>query len=405
MANAPFLRRVRLRNYKSIGECDVELGRFTILVGRNGSGKSNFLEALQFLSHSLETSLSYAVANAGGFASLMNRRASVGDLLEIVVTIELGEDDVAEYGVVIPEDRSFLVARHEYLKVRSVEGAWQTRFESKSGKITSMVNTGDLRFPEGRLLLPLMTGDEAAATVYETLRSVRIYDPEPAAMRTMSPLDGATLDADGANAAAVFSRLQGQQEALCTRLTDYLAVIVDELISIGVRTAGPASPTCEATPYVEKWLRFYFDRRAGIESFSYDEVSDGTLRALAILLAAMQRREDGRPIPVICIEEPEVGLHPAASAALVEALREASIFSQIIIATHSADILDCLDIETDRLLAVQARRGQTKIGPISEATRSIIRDHLYSAGELLRMDQLEPASPSVAEQSASTTNG
>ena len=46
--SAPFLKRVRIRNYKSLVNCDVELGALTVLVGRNGSGKSNFLDALRF---------------------------------------------------------------------------------------------------------------------------------------------------------------------------------------------------------------------------------------------------------------------------------------------------------------------------------------------------------------------
>ena len=52
----PFLKRVCIRNYKSIGACSVELGALTILVGRNGSGKSNFLDALRLVADGLQTS-------------------------------------------------------------------------------------------------------------------------------------------------------------------------------------------------------------------------------------------------------------------------------------------------------------------------------------------------------------
>ena len=63
---ARFVRRVKLRNYKSIGRCDVELGPLTVLVGHNGSGKSNFLDALAFVSDSLRTSLDHALRERGG---------------------------------------------------------------------------------------------------------------------------------------------------------------------------------------------------------------------------------------------------------------------------------------------------------------------------------------------------
>jgi AAA15 family ATPase/GTPase len=49
----PFISRVRLKNYKSIAECDVRLGPLTILIGPNGTGKSNFLDALAFLARAL----------------------------------------------------------------------------------------------------------------------------------------------------------------------------------------------------------------------------------------------------------------------------------------------------------------------------------------------------------------
>ena len=57
----PFLRRVQLRNYKSIAECDVALGPLTFLVGPNGSGKSNFVDSLRFIADSLTRSLDQAV--------------------------------------------------------------------------------------------------------------------------------------------------------------------------------------------------------------------------------------------------------------------------------------------------------------------------------------------------------
>jgi len=62
----PFLRRVRIRNYKSIAFCDVTLEPLTIFVGRNASGKSNFLDALAFLRDVLVGGVHYAVKAHGG---------------------------------------------------------------------------------------------------------------------------------------------------------------------------------------------------------------------------------------------------------------------------------------------------------------------------------------------------
>jgi hypothetical protein len=74
----------------------------------------------------------------------------------------------------------------------------------------------------------------------------------------------------------------------------------------------------------------------------------------------------------------------------MDALHEAAGHTRIVLTTHSPDLLDRLDLETDRILVVETRNGETRIGPIDNASRKVIKEHLYSPGELLRMDQLEP---------------
>ena len=69
----PFLKRVKIRNYKSIVNCDVELGAFTVLVGRNGSGKSNFLDALRLVVDALKSSLEEAIKSRGGIHEICTR--------------------------------------------------------------------------------------------------------------------------------------------------------------------------------------------------------------------------------------------------------------------------------------------------------------------------------------------
>src|SRR2546425_5078132 len=76
-AAPPFLRRVRIRGFKSIAFCDVPLEPLTILVGRNAAGKSNFLDALAFLRDLLDTSATEAVKRHGGWSSVICRTATV----------------------------------------------------------------------------------------------------------------------------------------------------------------------------------------------------------------------------------------------------------------------------------------------------------------------------------------
>ncbi|WP_295579181.1 AAA family ATPase [uncultured Lamprocystis sp.] len=134
--------------------------------------------------------------------------------------------------------------------------------------------------------------------------------------------------------------------------------------------------------------------------FLAQNMSDGTLRALGVLTALFQGNCDYAP-SLVGIEEPETAMHPAASAALREALTRASTHTQVIVTSHSPDLLDDPDLSTDSLLAVISEGGETRIAPLDEASRSMMREHLFSAGELLRLNQLAPDATVLALQSQS----
>jgi predicted ATPase len=81
----PFISRVRLRNFKSIAECDVRLGPLTVLVGPNGSGKSNFLQALRLLGRAVSTTPYEAVTEVGGLGEIVRRAPEPGESFSIDV--------------------------------------------------------------------------------------------------------------------------------------------------------------------------------------------------------------------------------------------------------------------------------------------------------------------------------
>jgi predicted ATPase len=120
-------------------------------------------------------------------------------------------------------------------------------------------------------------------------------------------------------------------------------------------------------------------------------MSDGTLRALGVLTALFQSSNGQRKkVPFVGIEEPEVAVHPGAAGVIRDGLRAASKITQIAVTSHSPDLLDDKDIGDESILAVVNKNGETKIAPPDQAGRSAIRDRLYTVGELLRLNQLEP---------------
>jgi len=114
-------------------------------------------------------------------------------------------------------------------------------------------------------------------------------------------------------------------------------------------------------------------------------VSDGTLRMLGLLLAVYQL---GRA-SVLGIEEPEATVHPAVTEQILEVLQDASRQRQILVTTHSPDLLDFKDVDEDQVRVVTNPQNATVIAPLAETSRQAVRAQLFTTGELLRQGELE----------------
>lgn len=97
MADSIFLRRVLLKNYRSIANCSVELGPLSFLVGPDGAGKSNFLDALRFVTESLNTSLDHALRERGGIAEVRRRSSGHPTHFGVRLEFELPDGEQGHY--------------------------------------------------------------------------------------------------------------------------------------------------------------------------------------------------------------------------------------------------------------------------------------------------------------------
>jgi predicted ATPase len=378
----PFLRRVMIKNYKSIGKCDVRLGRLSILVGRNGAGKSNFLDALRFIADGLQTSLDHATKSRGGIKSV--RRHSTGHPHNFALKVEVNLPDwqVAKYGFEIAArtEGGFSV-KSEELQILKPNGSLASFYQIADGTIRKKSQDTMPKAVSDRLYLVVASGIPEFRVVYDALTSMGFYNLNPETMKELqSPDAGELLHRDGGNVASVIARLATEAPDEKKRAETYLEKIVAGIVGVNRIQLGPRE-TIEFRQQItgaEHPWRFYAAN-----------MSDGTLRALGILLAASQLAQKSDRVSLVGIEEPETALHPAAARALMEALEEATEHTQVLLTTHSADLLDAMQFSApDSLLAVEARKGETFIAPLDPASRKTMRDHLYSAGELLRMDQL-----------------
>ena len=384
-APPPFITRVRLRNYRSIAGCDVRLEPLTILVGPNGSGKSNFLDALRLTAESLRGSLDHALRERGGLAEI--RRKSHDHPNHFGVRLDFHIDGTPGFFAFEVGARAAggYEIRHE-----ACEWAGE-RYEVASGKIKCAPATVSPPAAADRLYLVNAAGLPRLRPVFDALSTMGFYNISPSEIRELqAPDPGDLLDREGTNLASVLDQLGRSHPETPKRIEEYMARVVPGIV--GVRPI-----------HVGHMVTIEFRQRVvGSEqpwSFGAIHMSDGTLRALAVLTALFQFGER-RTARLIGIEEPETALHPAAAGLLLDCLREGSRERQVLITTHSPDLLDSDTLAAEQLLAVTAHDGKTVIGPVDAASRQALRDSLYRAGELLRLGQLEPedSSPSNAEQ-------
>jgi predicted ATPase len=227
----------------------------------------------------------------------------------------------------------------------------------------------------------MAAGAEQFRPVFDGLANIGVFNLNPEVMRQpQSPDSGEVLRRDGSNVASVIERLQREDSASKARIEEYLGVVVPGVSGVSRVPIG-------------SWetLNFQQDVPGATRpwSFQASSMSDGTLRALGVLVALFAGSE-ADPAAPIGIEEPESALHPAAMGALLDALRDASERRQVLVTTHSPDLLDSQDIGADELLAVRADRGKSIIERIDAAGRDALRRQLFTPGELLRVDQLHP---------------
>lgn len=381
-AGRHFLKRVGIRNYKSIEKCDIRLLPLTILVGRNGAGKSNFLDAIRFIVDGLETSLDHAIKSRGGIAEVRRRSTGHPHNFAIELTLELSENEHATYGFEIGSQKTHgFFVKQERLKVYTASYRPLASYHVEDGKLVKASMENMPPAASDRLYLVNAAGFPGFRSVYDALRAMGFYNLNPAAMKELqSPDAGELLHRNGANIASVIGRLSSDQPEVMDRIRSYLTSIVPSTVGVERVALGPK----ETIQFRQEVAGSEYPWR-----FFAANMSDGTLRTLGTLVAVTQLADRTRRVRLVGIEEPETALHPAAAGALVDALREAASQTQVVLTTHSPELIDGVNLDDEQLIAVQVEKGTTKLGPVDPASSQAIRNHLYTPGELLRMDQLE----------------
>jgi len=399
MANNPtFITRVVLENYKSIVSCDVPLGPLVFLVGPNGSGESNFLDALHFVSDALRLSVEEALQVRGGLTDVLSRGNGPADHVGVRLDVTLPDGAHGHYSfrIAIRPGGGFTVTEEEGVVGTGRDGQAPMFFRVRDGEFdTNGLSGMPLHLmqhsPHSLYLYDADGIDANFGHLRDQLIAMGFFSISPQSLRRQTSIEPRrALTPDGSTAPLVLAQAANRHDGTVERIEDYLRAIVPEVRDVHPRYLPDGA-----------MLEFVLGIAENApERFLAPMVSDDALRAFGILLALFSATdEDGRTLSLIGIEEPEIGIHPGATAVLLDALREASTKRQILVTSHSSDLLDNKDLTGDAILAFASDRGLSRIGPLTEAASSMLRDHLYTAGELLRGNQAWP-SPALISNGA-----
>jgi predicted ATPase len=378
------ITRVQIKNFRNLADVDVELGPLTVLVGRNGAGKSTFLDALRFVRDALRLGLDTAISQRGGISAL-RRWSPRGRTYDMEISLELQETDGwARYSFLLGTgQKETRRVKHEILQImsKSHTANYTTQFETKSGKwmtppsdfLINQDQTRAIPIAPDFLMLPSVSNFFSSIDVIRrNIIAASYYSVFPNTLRIPQKQTSETmLFEDGQNLATTLRNIKKHGE-FYSDLVAALGRVVEDVYDLRVVEAGGYLVTelkHEAQNSHSPW-------------FPLAQESDGTLRVLALLAALYQNS----PHSLLAIEEPELSIHPGALAMLSDVIKEAATRSQIIITTQSPDLIS--RFSADQLRVVERVGGDTLIGPIDEGQRESINAQLFSAGDLLRIEGL-----------------
>lgn len=368
---------LQLKNFLSYKDAEIDFSKFIAIIGQNAAGKSNAVAALKLLRDIPEYGLSNAIHRRGGFDQLRHRSAGrpfdpaltlkfqFGDLPESEYYLSLGAVRGGQYRVKVERAQ----IHHPYgsygLHSDGVDVSWSVALEGDN---------------EGReFLFKTSPGQSAMSStgiagvlLSEVLQSIQTVEINPSRVADLQdPSSVRSFEPDGSNVTSIFDNMPKDSQR---GVVDELEAMVPGIVSINVaRLADKLT------------LKFKQETTSGNREFFAKQMSDGTLRGFAILVAASQQP----PPRLLVIEEPEVAIHLGALRTLVDLLDSRADESQIMITTHSADIIDALPIDNVRI--VWSNEDSSHIAPISEHSKDPVRRGLITSGALLRSDALDPA--------------
>lgn len=362
-ASPMLLRSLRLQNFLSFGPDtpELKLGPLNLLIGANGAGKSNLIEAVCLL-RSSPASLADTLRQGGGVQEWIWKGAP---------------ESIASIGAVIAGPKGQHPLRHiiEFNSEKQAFHLWDERIENESPDPDKEVPFFFYKYQEGRPIVNV--NGKQRGLKRETVEADKSIlaqrkDPEqyPEITHLGQQYSGIRAYREWAFGRNTIFRVPQRADMRNDRLEE-------DFSNLGLfLNRMRRSPDAK-----NEVLRYLHDLYEGVDDFDTiieggsvqvfftegrfsipaTRLSDGTLRYLCLLAILC----DPNPPPLICIEEPELGLHPDILPKIADLLVEASQRTQLIVTTHSDILVDAMTESPEAVVVCEKHEGQTQMKRLS----------------------------------------
>ena len=366
----------------------LELRPLNVLIGPNASGKSNLIDVLGLV-RSMPTDLQDAVQRGGGVEGWTWKTGSdsVYPAPSLQVRVQVANTTLVHHitfaGTTFP---SALGVQHEQIL------KWPNKILYESNLAKNRIAVG---LPNGELVRTkypeLHRTDQSAlaqlrspqtypaitalGSVYD---QIRIYDGwevgRRSSLRHAQPADlrGDRLEEDFSNLGVFLNQMAAVRPDAKANIEEALGDLYERFSGYEVVVHGGAVQA------------FFAEGSRGTQiPIPAARVSDGALRYLCLLAILY----NPKPPPVVCIEEPELGLHPDVVAGLAKHLRAASERMQLIVTTHSDILIDALSDTPESVVVFENHNGATQMNRLDPGELRVWLED-YRLGELWTSGQI-----------------
>jgi predicted ATPase len=349
---------IEIEGYKSIKNIHLKLNPINVLIGSNGSGKTNFISFFEFLNALYNGRLKEYISLRGGMDKILHKGSNITTQLSFNTSFSNKQNG---YRATLSLGDENLIFSNEYLV-----------YNQNNGKDISNFGT------EANIKV---TDNFRAKYVIKHLNSFRKYHfhdtskNSPFTQLSHIENDQYFLYEDGRNLASFLFEIQKSNKITYNRIIKTIQSVV------------PYFSDFFFHPNKEGYIRLLWQNKFSSTTYGASDLSDGTIRFIALVTLFMQ---PNLPASII-IDEPELGLHPFAISKLAGMIQSvASRDVQVIIATQSADLVN--HFNPNDIITVDQFEGESVFTRLSEDDLKNWLD-VYSVGDLWQRNILQGGQP------------